>query len=82
MAEKPGGLNIQITVLTRSGSARIREEGQGPGKEFSCARKPYIHGNLHRLGNSKAGGKTKIGSNYLSLLQSTSPTSSLLVPAR
>ena len=51
------GLNIQITLQIRSGSARIREEGQGPGKEFSCALKPYMHGNLHRLGNSKAGEK-------------------------
>ena len=55
MAEEPRGLNIQITVQIRSGSARIREEGQEPGKEFSCTLKPYIHGNLHRLGKSKAG---------------------------
>lgn len=82
MAKEPRGLNIQITVQIRSGSTRKREEGQGPGKEFSGTLKPYIHGNLHRLGKSKAGWKTKIGSNYLSLLQSTSPTSPLLVPAR
>ena len=55
MAEEPRGLNIQITVQIRSGSARIREEGQEPGKEFSCTLKPYIHGHLHRLGKSKAG---------------------------
>lgn len=43
---------------------KMGEEGQGQGEEFSCILKPYMHGHLHSLGESKASYLTKEEANF------------------
>lgn len=73
MAAEWRGLNVQILVQIRSGSARMGEEWQGQGEEFYGTLNPDLCGNLHTLGKIKAGWQTKEEANSPPLSHSTTP---------